>query len=124
MAILPEPTVAREVAAGTLVAVRIESQDPGRRLTRPLAIIHRRSHQLGLTASRFLELLTCEAHGAERRRRRGREMIGVGAEAAARPRAHRTSTRPGRTPDRNRTGSIEIFCRFEPLVRAAKDRSS
>jgi hypothetical protein len=53
--------VAREVAAGTLVAVRIESPDPGRRLTRPLAIIHRRSHQLGLTASRFLELLTCEA---------------------------------------------------------------
>ena len=48
---------------------------PGRRLTRPLAIIHRRSHQLGLTASRFLELLTCEAHGAERRRRRGRAMI-------------------------------------------------
>ncbi len=61
VAILPAPTVAREVAAGTLVAVRIESPDPLRRLTRPLAIIHRRSHQLGLTASRFLELLTCEA---------------------------------------------------------------
>ena len=61
VAILPEPTVAREVAAGTLVAVRIESPEPGRRLTRPLAIIHRRSHQLGLTASRFLDLLTCEA---------------------------------------------------------------
>ena len=61
VAILPEPTVARELAAGTLVAIRIESPDPGRRLTRPLAIIHRRGHQLGLTASHFLELLTCEA---------------------------------------------------------------
>ena len=42
-------------------AALIESPEPGRRLTRPLAIIHRRSHQLGLTASRFLDLLTCEA---------------------------------------------------------------
>lgn len=61
VAILPEPTVAREVDAGTLVAVRISGQDPDYRLTRPLAVIHRRHHQLGLTASRFLKLLTEEA---------------------------------------------------------------
>lgn len=58
VAILPEPTLAREVKAGSLVAVRLEGQDPSHRLTRPLAIIRRRSHQLGLTASRFLKLLT------------------------------------------------------------------
>jgi DNA-binding transcriptional LysR family regulator len=58
VAILPEPTVAREVAAGSLVAVRIDSQDPGHRLTRPLAIIHRRNRQLSVTAARFLTLLT------------------------------------------------------------------
>ena len=63
VAILPEPTVAREVAAGTLVAVRIESPDPARRLTRPLSIIRRRSHQLSLTASRFLKLLTLDSDG-------------------------------------------------------------
>lgn len=60
VAILPEPTLAREVEAGTLVAVRIEGLDPNYRLRRPLAVIHRRHHQLGLTAARFLKLLAAE----------------------------------------------------------------
>ena len=54
VAILPAPTVAGEVKAGTLSCVRFKDRRP----TRPLAIIHRRSEQLGLAASRFLELLT------------------------------------------------------------------
>jgi DNA-binding transcriptional LysR family regulator len=54
VAILPAPTVAGEVAAGTLRAIRFRDRRP----TRPLAIIHRRSEQLGLAASRFLDLLT------------------------------------------------------------------
>ncbi|HMB08634.1 MAG TPA: LysR family transcriptional regulator [Isosphaeraceae bacterium] len=60
VAILPAPTLAREVKAGSLVAIRIDGQDPLHRLTRPLAIIHRRNHQLSLTATRFLKLLTGE----------------------------------------------------------------
>ena len=68
VAILPEPTLAREVEAGTLVAVRIDGQDPDHRLTRPLAIIHRRNQQLGLTASRFLKLLTERGRGRAARR--------------------------------------------------------
>jgi DNA-binding transcriptional LysR family regulator len=64
VAILPEPTLAREVEAGTLVAVRIDGQDPVHRLTRPLAIIHRRNQQLSTTASRFLHLLTSEGEPA------------------------------------------------------------
>jgi DNA-binding transcriptional LysR family regulator len=58
VAILPEPTLAREVETGTLAAVRITGQDPNYQLRRPLAIIHRRQHQLSLTATRFLKLLT------------------------------------------------------------------
>jgi DNA-binding transcriptional LysR family regulator len=58
VAILPEPTLAREVEAGTLASVHIEVQDPRYRLTRPLAVIHRRHHQLSQTAARFLKLLT------------------------------------------------------------------
>jgi DNA-binding transcriptional LysR family regulator len=58
VAILPEPSLTREINAGSLVAVRLDGQDPSHRLTRPLAIIRRRSHQLSLTASRFLKLLT------------------------------------------------------------------
>jgi DNA-binding transcriptional LysR family regulator len=54
VSIVPGPTVAGEVKAGTLRCVRFKDRRP----TRPLAIIHRRSEQLGLAASRFLELLT------------------------------------------------------------------
>jgi DNA-binding transcriptional LysR family regulator len=61
VALLPEPTLAREVKAGTLVAVRLDGQDPEHRLTRPLAIIHQRSQQLSATASQFLKLLTGES---------------------------------------------------------------
>jgi len=58
VSILPEPSLAREVRAGTLVAVRIGGQDPKFQLNRPLAIVHRRNDNLDLTAARFLELLT------------------------------------------------------------------
>lgn len=60
VAILPEPTLAREVEAGTLAAVRLDGQDPSHRLVRPLAILRRRSRQLSLTASRFLKLLSAK----------------------------------------------------------------
>ncbi len=53
IAILPEPTLRREVQAGTLAAVPFRDH----RLTRPLAIIHRGTGQLGPTAARFLEML-------------------------------------------------------------------
>ena len=54
VAILPAPTLEQEVRSGTLAAVRFSDAQ----LTRPLAIIHRKSAQLGSTASRFLKLLT------------------------------------------------------------------
>ena len=53
ISLLPEPTVLREQEAGTLNTVSISDLS----LVRPLAIIHRRSGQLGRTASRFVELL-------------------------------------------------------------------
>jgi DNA-binding transcriptional LysR family regulator len=51
--LLPEPTLRREVEAGTLRAVRLR----GCRLMRPLGIIHRRHHGLGDAAQDFVELL-------------------------------------------------------------------
>ncbi len=54
VAILPAPTLTRELMARTLAAVPLRDQT----LTRPLAIIHRRDASLGITAQRFLELLT------------------------------------------------------------------
>lgn len=55
-AILPAPSLARELAAGTLVAVPFHEP----RFTRPLAILHRRVGDLGPAASRFLSILTGE----------------------------------------------------------------
>jgi DNA-binding transcriptional LysR family regulator len=63
VSILPEPSLGREVRAGSLVAVRISGQDPKFQLNRPLAIIHRRNDNLDLTTARFLELLTGTAPG-------------------------------------------------------------
>ena len=53
ISLLPEPTLAREVREGTIVAVPLN----GEGLVRPLGIIHRRGKSLGTTAERFIELL-------------------------------------------------------------------
>ena len=53
-AILPRPTLAREVEAGTLAAVPFRDHRP----VRPLAILHKNGGGLGLTVRRFLDLLT------------------------------------------------------------------
>jgi DNA-binding transcriptional LysR family regulator len=53
VALLPEPTVRREVEDGTLLFRPLH----GCRLVRPLGIIHRRHHKLSGTATRFMELL-------------------------------------------------------------------
>ncbi|MEX0718761.1 MAG: LysR family transcriptional regulator [Planctomycetaceae bacterium] len=53
VAILPIPTLTRELEMGTLSAVRIE----GRNWTRPLGIVHRRHKTLSTAASKFVELL-------------------------------------------------------------------
>lgn len=63
--LLPEPTVVREVEAGSLAAVPLEGID----LVRPLGIIHRRGRDLTSTAKRFIELLQREADSVESARR-------------------------------------------------------
>jgi DNA-binding transcriptional LysR family regulator len=53
VSLLPEVTVRREVAAGTLAAVPLA----GEPLLRPLGIIHRRGKPLGAAARRLVQLL-------------------------------------------------------------------
>ena len=53
VALLPLPTLRREIKDGTLAAVSLANA----RFVRPLAIIHRRSHKLSSSARRFIELL-------------------------------------------------------------------
>jgi DNA-binding transcriptional LysR family regulator len=57
LALLPEPTVQGEVAAGSLVTVPLATNE----LVRPLGLIHRRGKELGSTTHRFIELLQSEA---------------------------------------------------------------
>jgi DNA-binding transcriptional LysR family regulator len=53
IAILPGPTLTREVEFGSLAAVPFRSEP----LTRPLAIVHRGASRLSPVATRFLDLL-------------------------------------------------------------------
>jgi DNA-binding transcriptional LysR family regulator len=57
VALLPAPTIVREVKAQSLVAVPLAC----RQFTRPLGIIHRRHHKLSAAAQRFMELLREDA---------------------------------------------------------------
>jgi DNA-binding transcriptional LysR family regulator len=66
VSILPEPSLAQEIKAGTLVAVRFQSADTADCLTRPLAIVHRRQASLEPATTKFLELLLAE-HVTEKR---------------------------------------------------------
>ena len=53
VSLLPEPTVVREVAFGTLVARPLANES----LVRPIGIIYRRGKELGTAARRFIQLL-------------------------------------------------------------------
>ncbi|HTN74709.1 MAG TPA: LysR family transcriptional regulator [Pirellulaceae bacterium] len=53
VSLLPRPTVERELAAGTLVAIPLSNIE----LVRPVGIVVRRGKELGKTARRFMHLL-------------------------------------------------------------------
>lgn len=56
VSLLPEPTVRREVEAGTLKQVPLETSE----LVRPLGVIYRKGKELSSTAEKFIELLRRE----------------------------------------------------------------
>jgi len=78
VALLPEPTVAREVEAGTLIALPLADAV----FVRPLGIIYRRSPRLSLAAQRFLEVL-----------RQPEELNGQGGTVASWTRSQRKRSR-------------------------------
>ncbi|MSQ93742.1 MAG: LysR family transcriptional regulator [Gemmataceae bacterium] len=63
VALLPEPTIRREVKARTLVGVPLFGCD----FTRPLAIVHWRGQRLSAAAKRFMDLLL-EPDGSDPRK--------------------------------------------------------
>jgi DNA-binding transcriptional LysR family regulator len=87
VALLPEPTLRREVKDRTLVALPLH----GCRFVRPLGIIQRRHHTLSATALQFLDLL------------HGKEAPGAIPANGSQPRAnndHRTRHRNGAPKDK------------------------
>jgi len=92
VALLPEPTLGREVTSGTLIARPLADAD----LVRPLGIIFRKHHKLSHAAQGFLELLCVD------RPARPAEAVEAGTYAAGtepkgpRP-AHRNGNVNGRT---------------------------
>ncbi len=78
VALLPEPTVAREVEAGTLIALPLADAV----FVRPLGIIYRRSPRLSLAAQRFLDVL-----------RQPEELNGQGGAVASWTRSQRKRSR-------------------------------
>jgi DNA-binding transcriptional LysR family regulator len=77
VAFLPQPTIMREVAAGTLVAVPLTTDE----LIRPLGILHRRGKELGVTVRRFIDLLRADGKIARQEKREAREKQDAGAAA-------------------------------------------
>jgi DNA-binding transcriptional LysR family regulator len=69
VAFLPEPTIMREVTAGTLVAVPLTNEE----LVRPLGILHRRGKELGVTVRRFIELLRADGKPAKHEKEERKE---------------------------------------------------
>ena len=57
IAVLPRPTVIREVELGSLSAVRVADA----KWTRPLGLVHRRNKKLSAAAKKFAEMLRAEA---------------------------------------------------------------
>jgi DNA-binding transcriptional LysR family regulator len=56
VALLPEPTLRREVKAGSLIALPLDDC----RLIRPLGIIQHRQHKVGAAGTSFIKLLTSQ----------------------------------------------------------------
>jgi DNA-binding transcriptional LysR family regulator len=88
IAILPLPTVRREVRDGTLIALPLR----GCRFVRPLGIVTKRGHRLGAAARAFLELLQQEGNAARPvHRAAGRTAARVNGHATPSSRAARSA---------------------------------
>lgn len=61
ISLLPEPTVAKETASGTLVKVKLQGEPQ----TRPLGIVYRRDRPLRELARNFIELLRADTDFAD-----------------------------------------------------------
>lgn len=96
VALLPEPTLRREVQAGTLVAIPLI----GCPLVRPLGIIVRRHNKLSSSVRRFIELL----QHPESASLNGAAKVPLGSHAPPTSRNHTSYSRNGSSRTRKKDG--------------------
>jgi len=95
VALLPEPTVLRELAAGTLCAVPLDcSGMPSGAIVRPLGIIRARGKPLAPTIERFIELLRQHASSPDATPISSEEEAAGAAPESKRPTAAQRTTAP------------------------------
>ena len=80
IAILPEPTLRREVRRGTLVQAPLLLPDGEPPLVRPLSIVHRSNRRLSPAVTAFIELLGADAPAAAPGARRRTSIPAAGAD--------------------------------------------
>jgi hypothetical protein len=103
--LLPQPTVLREVEAGTLAAVPLATDE----LVRPLGIIHRRGKDLGVTVRRFIDLLCSEGKdlvgsalvGKDTDDKDTEDVVGSSAIVPLAPAASAAAAEPGKIAEGN-----------------------
>jgi DNA-binding transcriptional LysR family regulator len=82
VSLLPEPTISREIEAGSLSQIPLD----GRPLVRPLGIIYRRDRKLSETAQQFIQLLRSQATPANELAASGSNGAETNGHAAGEPR--------------------------------------
>jgi DNA-binding transcriptional LysR family regulator len=97
VALLPEPTLRREVRSGLLAARPLA----GCRFVRPLGILRRRHHRLGATAQRFLDLLLELGDNGRSPEGEAEALAGRRSPGRVNGTAHGTA-RPNQSPKRKR----------------------
>ena len=114
VSLLPEPTVLREVAAGTLVAVPLDTDE----LVRPLGIIHRRGKELSAPPGGLSNC--CKREGRSAAGGAGGESVGAGRRsgngaAATTARRPRTASPRIKSPaKRDRNASVSASAPRRP----------
>ena len=91
IAVVPEPTLRREVERGTLLRVAFELEAGEPPLVRPLSIVHRRNRRLNPAVTEFIKLLQADADAPPVEPERPRPQTSVRRHASERrvtPRQH------------------------------------
>ena len=100
IAVLPEPTLRREIERRTLLAVPFAETSAEEEFARPLGIIHRRKRPLNPAVTEFMNLL-CHGDGTAAASSAATSRMGASGAAGAPPQRQRSRTTKQRSAARS-----------------------